>query len=264
MKAIPSQSIHRLSLRKSALVLALTASALTLRAAPIGVPNRSFESQSGAGQPFGVNIFVDSWEKAAKPDYFDEQAVGFFWIQTAGVFVDTNPYTNHTGTQAAYILPFPGVALFQDYSTLDWNDAAPPHDFNAIYEVGSSYHLTVGVFGKGISDGSLLQLSLYYRDGLNQMVPVGIPNTIVYSPAGFPTAPPLSLIDFSVDTAEVQPGDAWAGQNIGIAIISLYGTGAGNWDFDNVRLAAVPEPSALGLLAFGLAGFLRKRPRFTA
>ena len=60
---------------------------------------------------------------------------------------------------------------------------------------------------------------------------------------------------------EVQAGDAWAGHNVGIQLLSAYGTGVGYWDVDNVRLVSVPEPATLGLLALGAAGMLIIRSR---
>jgi hypothetical protein len=73
-------------------------------------------------------------------------------------------------------------------------------------------------------------------------------------------------MDFSVSVPTVQPGDAWANQNIGIQIKSLFGTGDGYWDMDNLRLTAVPEPGTLSLLALGLGGWfcLRRKPRQSA
>jgi hypothetical protein len=210
----------------------------------INVPNGSFESQSGVGYPFGVNIFIDSWQKAPKPAYFDyiEANYGFYWIQTAGAFVDTNPYGNHAGSQVGYILPYPQVALFQDYNTVDWNDASPTHDFNATFNVGRSYKLTIGVFAKNMTEGSSLQLSLYYRDSLDN--PVTVASTIIsYSAANFPVTTPLNLIDYEVIVPTVSAHDDWAGQNIGIKIEAINGDGNGNWDFDNVRLTSVPGRS---------------------
>jgi len=212
-----------------------------LQAQLIPVPNGSFESQSGVGQPFGVNILIDSWQKPAKPAYFDaiESTFGIFWIQTAGVFVDNNPYGNRVGAQAAFLLSFPQVALFQDYNTLDWNDAAPTHDFNAVYQPGKSYKLTVGLFGKNMTEGSQLTLSLYYRDALDNMVTVAS-TTITYTPAGFSTTPPLNLQDYEVVVPKVRGNDAWARKHIGIKIESTFGYGDGYWDLDNVRLEANP------------------------
>lgn len=249
---------------KVAMGVLTLAAAGAIQAQPISVPNGSFELQSGVGQQQGVNLNIDSWQRPAKPAYFDavEANFGIFWIQTAGVFLHGGSYGNAVGDQAAYLFSFPEVGLFQDYDTMDWNDAAPTHDFNATFEVGKSYNLSLGVFGKGFSgnmtEGSMLELSLYYRDGTAAIVPVES-TVITYTAAQFPNVAPLNLIDFSVNVPTVQPGDAWANQHIGIQIKSLFGTGDGYWDMDNLRLTAVPEPATTGLLALGLAGWLVMR-----
>ncbi|MCX6978072.1 MAG: PEP-CTERM sorting domain-containing protein [Verrucomicrobia bacterium] len=245
-------------------LLTITATFLSLHslhASDLPIPNFSFESQSGVGQPFGVNVFIDSWQKNPKPAYFDESS-GFYWMQTAGVFLNppTN-YQNALGAQAAYLLPFPGNGLFQDFTSQDWNDSTPTNDFNATFQTGKSYQFTLGVFGKNLSEGDTLQLSLYYRDSGNNPVTVGSPNQIVYHLANFPTANPFNLIDFSVMIPEVQATDPFAGQTIGISISSPVGSGSGNWDFDNARLTATPEPTSLLLLSFGVVSLALRRHR---
>ena len=229
-----------------------------LRAGSIDVPNFSFESQSGVGQPFGVNVLIDSWQKPPNPGIPEGGTNNFYWIQSAGAFVGTspnsaNPYSNLVGTQGAYVLSIPGAGLFQDNLSTDWSGST--NGLNATYHVGSAYQLTLGIFGKGMVENySSLQLSLYYRDGPN-MVTVGSPTTITFSTATFNPAGPFTLIDYSVELPAVQASDAWAGKNIGIRIDSVLGTGDGYWDMDNVRLVStVPEPGSLKLAALGLGG----------
>ena len=235
---------------------ALAAAALPLQAQPITVPNFSFESPS---TPF-VSTTVASWQKNPEPAFYGPTfgSSGITWDQTAGVFLDTNPYQNHNGVQGGYILSVPQVALFQDYTT------SPTHDFNATFNVGMSYNLTVGVFAKSsMAPGATLDLSLYYLDASDNKVTVGS-TTITYSSAAFPLTSPLNLIDYSVNVPAVQAGDAWAGQHIGIEIestVSAQLTTFANWDFDNVRLTAAPEPAALTLAALGFAGLLVGRAR---
>ena len=251
---------HMCNWKPKYLGAAVTVAALPLCAQPIAVPNFSFESQTApSSYPF-VNINVDSWQKIPEPAYFGPigSLYGIPWAGTAGVFLDVNPYVNHVGNQAGYILGFPQVSLFQDYST------SPTHDFNATFEVGNAYNLTVGVFGKPtLTPGATLELSLYYLDGQDNRVAVGS-TTITYNAADFPTAGPLSLIDFSVNVPTVQVGDAWAGQHIGIELestVPLNLASGGNWDFDNVRLSVVPEPATASLLALGAGAMLLVRPR---
>ena len=224
------------------------------------MPNGSFEQQSGVGQPFNTNINVDSWQKPDRPDYFPAGGYnGFYWVQTSGVFVDTNPYTNHAGTQAAYVLPFPTAGFFQDYNTIDYDDTMPSHAFDATYLPGKSYTLTIGVYGKGLVDNySSILFSLYYRDDANAIVPIQS-TLLTYTTAQFPGTAPLSLVDAPVFVSNVQPGEAWAGRKIGIQVQAVAGDGQGNWDLDNVRLSETPEPSTAVLLALGLGGLVSRR-----
>jgi hypothetical protein len=220
----------------------------TIHAASVAVPNSSFESPSTL--PVGVSTTIDSWQKIPKPAYFDEAAFGFQWVQTAGIFYDTNPYANRDGIQCAYMLSFPQVTLYQDSTS----------GFNATYGIGQSYTLTLGVFGKSLNPNNSLQLSLYYRDAGNNVVTIGSPTTITYDPATFPTTAPLNLVDYSVTVPAVQAGDAWAGKNIGIMIqVTSSDFTGGYWDMDNVRLTTVPEPAVASLLALGICGFIARR-----
>jgi hypothetical protein len=235
----------------------------TLPAQPIPVANPSFESQVVFPFIFPVDFRIDAWQKAPKPGYFtDTPELG--WDQTVGLFNGTlqNPYSNLAGNQAAYLLSLPGAGIFQDNQSTDWNNSVS--GLNATYQIGKSYQLTLGVFGKALVENfSTLQLNLYYRDGANQIT-VGTPTTITFDATTFNPGGPFTLIDYSVITPIVQAGDAWAGQNIGIRIDSVFGTGAGYWDLDNVRLTAVPEPTALSLLAVGISalGLRRTHARF--
>src|SRR5256885_1150268 len=130
----------------------------------ISVPNGSFESPA---TDF-VNTHIDSWQKSAKPDWYNESGP-FLWDQLTGVFKNTaatsaDHIDNCDGNQAAWMFAIPEVAIFQDYNSVDWNHSIPPHDFNVIYEAGKSYHLTVGVIGGGgnMFQGASLRIRLDY------------------------------------------------------------------------------------------------------
>jgi len=232
---------------------------------PISIPNFSFESQSAAGSPTHTNV-ADFWKNNAEPAYWAQIGSPFPWAGTAGDFygaspVVSNPYTNLVGSQAGYILDFPGVALFQDYAT------SPGHDFDATYQVGKFYSFTLGVFGKAAT-GSMLDLDLYYRDTtdtttdpLGAIKIIGTAN-IINNGSTFVNGPTPSLIDYTVSIGPVAAGNAWANQKIGIMMAVDSNTFSGpNWDFDNARLVETPEPTTAGLLALGLGGMLLRRQR---
>jgi hypothetical protein len=235
--------------RLKAVVVGLTVLALwagALQAGNIYVPNGSFE--------LPATVFADPrndlWEEAPKPVWYDELANGP-WGQLTGVFLNSATNSpdyidNMDGKQAAFFFALPGVALFQDYLSTYGTNASPAHDFNARFEVGKSYQLTVGVIGGGggMSNGVTLALSLYYRDGASNRVTVAA-TTVTNQPANFSNT--THFIDFQVQLPAVKAGDAWAGQHIGVQLLSTVGfdLASGYWDLDNVRLTSVRAPVLL-------------------
>ncbi|MBL9166110.1 MAG: PEP-CTERM sorting domain-containing protein [Verrucomicrobiales bacterium] len=209
----------------------------------IAVPNASFESPT---TPPGFPAFpqVDQWQKTPEVPGIPLPG-GITWDQLSGVFPNTpagsgNHIDNLDGAQAAYILAIPGVGLYQSLSTS--------------FEAGKSYSLSVGILGGGgIAEGSTFELGLFYTDAGNSLAPVAA-TSITYTPAAFPNA--THLLDYQVTLPAVQATDAWAGKNIGIRLLSTFGTGAGYWDLDQVRLTVVPEPTSIALVALGFGGML--------
>jgi hypothetical protein len=209
----------------------------------IDVPNGSFESP---GTVF-VDTRIDSWQKSPKPFWFDEGTLGP-WDQLSGVFLNTPPgdsrhIDNCEGSQAIFLFASPDVALFQDYNTVDGTNPAPSHAFNARFETGKSYTLTVGAIGGGggMSNGATLQISLYYRDAASNKVAVAAA-TLTNTPVVFSNT--THFIDFQVRAPAVKASDAWAGKNVGIQLLSTAGftQAGGYWDLDNVRLVERQEP----------------------
>lgn len=218
--------------------------AFDLHAGAIRVPNASFESPQTAF----VSLNVDSWQKAPKPDGYIE-AGGFEWNQLIGQFKNPVPgkfdhLDNCHGNQAVWVFAVPEVAFFQDNLTQDWNDPIPSGDFNARYEVGHAYQLTVAVNGGGgnMLPGVSLRLTLYYRTPQGLRVPVG-ETSVTHSTELFPNQTHFS--DFSVAIPPVQPGDPWAGLPMGIELRSTVSPElqGGYWDLDNVRLVSKRQPS---------------------
>lgn len=215
-----------------------------LRAETIVVPNGSFESPVTSY----VSINVNNWQKGRKPDWYQE-AGGFLWTQLTGEFKNTPPGSfdhldNCDGDQALWLFVVPDVSLFQDYDSVDWNDPVPTHAFDATFEVGKSYALTVGVNGSGggMSNGATMQISLYYRDAASNMVTVSA-TSITNTPENFPDH--TRFTNYQALLPAVKPTDPWAGQHIGILLLSTVTTNlqGGYWDLDNVRLSSFTPPS---------------------
>ena len=217
------------------------------------LPNPSFE--------LPATDFADpalaSWQKSAQPFWYSDPSGFFPWQALMGQFVNTprgssNYIDNIDGRQGSYLFALPGVAVFQDYTTIAGTNATPSYDFNAKFEPGKSYSLTVGVLGGsgGMSNGATFQISMYYRDAASNMVTVAA-TTITNSPGLFPTN--THLIDFSVRVPTVKTGDAWAGKNIGVQLAATAGFDmmAGYWDVDNVRLQEVRDPFLDGFAMVG-------------
>jgi len=236
------------------LLLLLSAAGL-LQSATIPLPNGSFESPAIVF----VDLNIDSWQKTPKPDWYVESG-GFLWSQLTGAFKNTaagsfDHIDNCAGDQAVWMFAVPGAGLFQDYNSVDWNDPAPAHEFDARYEVGRAYALTAGVIGGGggMSNGVTAEISFYYRDAASNQVKVAA-TSITNTPAIFSNK--THLIDFIVQVPTVKLGDAWADQHIGIQLLSTVSTGlqGGYWDFDNVRLTSSAEPTVRLLFAAEASG----------
>jgi hypothetical protein len=246
MKGRAARRSHRALPGLLAAVVSLAAGHGSLRGQTITVPNGSFESP--------VTLFVtnqvDSWQKTPKPFWYDESG-GYLWDQLTGLFTNTSPTNsdhidNCDGAQAIYVFAVPQVGFLQDYDSIDSTHTTPTHDFDVRFEVGNSYRLIVGVIGGafGMTNGASLELSLYYRDGLSNQVTVAATN-IVYTPTAFPTT--THFVDCEVRTPPVKAGDPWAGQHLGIQVLSTVDPAlvGGYWDLDHVRLVAVSEPVLL-------------------
>lgn len=223
----------------------LTLTADALQAGTISLPNGSFELPASTY----ATPFIDSWQQNPQPDLGDPNT-----LQT-GVFSNQPPadplfIDNCDGSQAAFLFAVPGTALFQDYDSTDYANPSPAHAFNATFEVGKSYTLTVGLIGGTnlaypMQEGTTLELSLYYRDDANAKVTVAS-TVVTNSSAIFSNA--THFVDFQAVLPTVRTGDAWAGRHIGVQLLSIvsYELMGGYWDLDNVRLASIAAPALAG------------------
>jgi hypothetical protein len=166
--------------------------------------------------------------------------------------------SNAEGNQLAYIFADPQVGIFQDVNSTDWSNGVPTHAFNRKFVPGKSYGLLAGLTSsqeEPLTNGSTIELSLYYRDASNNMVTVAA-TTVTYSTNSFPIL--TNLRTFATIVPEVKPTDAWAGKNIGIKIATttLPQLSGGVWDVDNVRLNEfVPTTVSQPRVAGGKFGF---------
>jgi len=201
----------------------------------IQIPNGSFESPATTF----ASPFIDSWQKTSKPDWYNDDGGTFQWTQLTGQFSNQPPsyIDNCDAKQAAWMFAVPEVGLFQDY------DYPTNHAFNAIYEVGRKYRLTVGLMGGaggGLLEGVTFELALYYRDAASNTVIVAA-TTVTNSSSVFSNH--THLVDFYADSAFVTSSDPWANQHIGVRLLSSItdtNLEGGYWDLDNVRLTATP------------------------
>ena len=233
---------------------ALAAWACPLQAGTVYLPNASFESPVVPTDLTPAIPDMDYWQKSPQPFWYDP-AMNYDtpWESLMGTFYNfPNPSTfidNCDGTQASFLFAVPDAALLQDYNSIYGTNTTPSHAFNAMFNVGSAFSLTVGVIGGVYGSpplyiGATLQLSLYYRDAASNMVIVAA-TTVTNSAQLFPTN--THFVDFSVQVPRVLPTDPWANQNIGVQIASTVGFDLANgyWDLDNVRLTETVLPSLI-------------------
>jgi hypothetical protein len=224
---------------------ALTVWVSPLRAGPISIPKFSFESPVAPANP-GALPQIDSWQQVPTWDYLQ-----------SGVFLNgAGPYfiVNCDSNQAAFLFVATNqTAFFQDYDSTDWSTSVPSHAFNATYDVGKSYTLTVAVLGGTnvaypMTNGTILNISLYYRDTHSQMVTVAA-TSVTNSWALFSNSSNAPFfLDFQAQVPTVKANDPWAGQHIGVQLASPGVTTnllGGYWDLDNVRLSSTVTPVLL-------------------
>ena len=210
-------------------IVVLAANANRLQAGSIYIPNASFELP----ETVFVDVNVDSWQTPPTPWWYDESG-GYYWSQLTGVFLNPAPeepdhIDNCDANQAVWLFAVPEVELFQDLT--------------ATFEVGQSYHLTVGIIGGGgnMKDDVPIEIRLYYRDAENEKVTVGATTFTYHSDTGYVR----HFNDVQLDVLQVTPSDLCAGKNIGVQLISTLtladldpdtGRAGGYWNLDNVRL----------------------------
>src|SRR5262245_12422222 len=125
---------------------------------------------------------MSSWQKAPHPVWHNDPR--FRCCQLAGQVLNPShgapdQTVNLHGALDGYVAALPDVAIFQDDNTIAGSNAVPSREFNAQFEAGRSYTLTVGVLGGGggMSNGATFQIGLYYRDHASNRVTVASTTT---------------------------------------------------------------------------------------
>ena len=240
-----------------------------LWAGPIEVPNGSFESPVTAF----VDINIQAWTKTPRPDDYDESG-GFLWTQLTGMFRnapagDPRQIVNCDGDQAIWLFAVPGAGLLQESTPPDPD--APPDgagSFFAAFEPGKAYQLTVGVIGGGggMAPGASLEIGLFYRDTASNRVTLAS-TTVLHDPGMF--GEPKRLIDFTASLPVVDPGEPWAGRQLGISLLSTVGIDlqGGYWELDHVRLtetgSSAPRLADAAATGNGLRFVVESEPGLT-
>src|SRR5580658_163689 len=217
---------------------AMLALAGGVHAGNVYVPNYSFESPDiGTNSPYAAPV-LDSWQESPQPSWYEQADFGGSpWEDLVGTFYNLPNFTNSMGTNSTYIDNCDGVTAAFMFAL---PQVAIYQDLNATFNVGKSYTLTVGLIGGGgdMTNGSTIQLSLYYLDGSSNMNIVA-ETTVTNTTANFPSE--THFVDFEVQVPGVEATNAWAGQNIGIQLLATPNfddpdSWGGFWDVDNVRL----------------------------
>jgi len=244
-ESAPNGPVRRALAALACLALCQTAA----RAVSLFVPNASFESPATEF----VDTRIDAWQKTPKPFWFDESG-GYVWDQLTGVFSNlaagsADRIQNCDGQQAMWLFAVPEVGVFQDSVAIGPTSPVPGPPFEARFEVGTAYTLTVGVLGGlgTMREGASMEASLYYLDDAGGRPAVAV-TELVYSPALFanPEGKKL-LVDFEVHVPPVQAADPWANRPMGIQFLSTIQPelASGYWDLDNVRLSSVIAPAVV-------------------
>jgi hypothetical protein len=218
-----------------ALLLALPAGAATI----IPVTNHSFEANLAADGAASVSA-PTGWTKTSGA------AVSGYWNPQDG---------DYPGSTAPGTLPAPadGVnTMFVNGGTWGYMKQTT----GEVIAAGKTYTMTVAVgarlTGNFDADNILLRLG-YGAD--NFLIPIA-DNTF----GGTANLTAGEFKDFSVSFTALE-GETYIGQNLavlmGMSLFDAANTAA--VDFDNVRLTAIPEPSAALLGGLGLLALLRRR-----
>jgi hypothetical protein len=241
------------------LFLTWGALASTVQAASITVPNFSFESPD-AHTPFGVSTKIDNWTTYGETSF---DTGGGPSSTGTGIFPNVNPdnsinFDNADQNQVAYAFSKSSIPANRDglEQILTATFAA-----NQVYTL----RLAVGLAGANPGANDPFTFNLFYYDPANPTArPTVATNTIFND--GISPLSKTHLNDFAATSALLLPGNPAVGKQIGIEIFTALGsdvnaTAGKQYDFDNVRVDATPEPATFATLAVVAVASLARRQR---
>ena len=222
--------------------MGLLAAAGPVLAAPVSVANYSFESPQVPPAQIASPL-VQDWNTPGPT--LTEVFPGVFVNANCVIFPNTpagNPDSidNVDGNQVAAIGTQSGNEFNQTLA--------------ATFAANTKYALTAGVarsLTRVPAATDRLRLVLFYLDAASQRQEVAAADIFNDAAAGISAT---HLKDFAANSITLAAGSPAVGKPIGVLITTAGATG-GFFDFDNVRVTAVPEPATAGALALG-AGLL--------
>lgn len=268
--------MSRFSRLRSWCLIVASCAGLPAAAGNITVQNNSFESPP-IPQGIPASTVTDNWTLTGTGTIEFNPFLGANVPAGAGVFPNPanpndgspaqpgQPYSNGhldnaDGNQVAFLFSNKGNSITQ--ALVD------PNTSQAItFAANQKYTLTASVAYATTPPASTdrLAFELYYVDS-SQVTHVVMEGDLSNANAS-PAINQQTLQDYSFTSPLLAAGDPAVGQQINVGFFALDNnpvappdtTDNGEFDIDNVRLTAVPEPATLGLLSLAGLGFVRRR-----
>lgn len=228
--------------------------ATVAQAGVIDIANNSFESPTVAPNP--ALLTAPPWILDGSGTVYEPFGPGTGTV-AAGVGIFTNPGTGSVGhlngvdgNQLSYLFNSAGNSITQGLVNPGNTNQA------TTFQAGQSYTLTVAAANATAAPGptSKLFVDLFYVDGTGR-------HNVAEKILDPSLLSGTQIIDFSTTpTGPLLAGDPAIAKQINVGFFAT-GPGGGEFDVDNVRLVAVPEPASFSLLGAGVASLLLRRRR---